>query len=537
METNTVRNDATPDQVTVLSSDNTLPPISQLLTELLVAVLQFALPQADFTSQSASFHTRICMKMLYIMRSVAKRWQDIIEGTPSFWTTILSTLPSHVNEASIRHSADLSLSVIYQYPGSANAAKYPSAPEFLDTIVHTRQRWSAIALYGTTNMSGYIGDPAPLLQTIIVREPFPSDHTVQSLELLGGDTTHLRHIDLSDVTIHWKMGCLAQLRCLILRRVVNDGLTGSHLLDILRASPGLQVLKLEEIRTDIPPNSPVITLHQLKCINLDSCPIGLVQFILQHIRAPSCTKLGLCIDNERVFDASRFINETMNPFSGILLAIHKRSRESEIRLDSDGFYWYTLSSSNANQGLSILIKDQFGPLFIRWVDRILQNEPGLRINFGDGATSSEAMLGSVAHMRCATKVLIGGGRPREDVSQMLKFLGQPLKTSSSLPSLPCLRELIIKSVSWSIQDLLDMVQSRFCGLSKETVERTLLTILLERGTFSWARVAWPIIELTTLARIREMDGVGCIRLVGGARDSGGMLAVKWDEEASRPVWV
>lgn len=67
--------------------------------------------------------------MLYIIRSVTKQWQDIIEGTPCFWTIILSTLPHHVIETSIRRSANLPLYVIYWDLGFTGD-KHPSALEF-----------------------------------------------------------------------------------------------------------------------------------------------------------------------------------------------------------------------------------------------------------------------------------------------------------------------------------------------------------------------------------------------------------------------
>lgn len=525
-----------PDQAAVLSDDNALPPISQLPTELLIAILRLVLPRMNSVLRDVFYRSHIYMVRLYTIRSVTKRWRRLIDGTPSFWTIIISTLPPHLNGTSIRRSNDLPLSVVYDRPMSASATTPQSAREFLKSIAHTRQRWSAVALDYGTNISEYIGVPAPLLQTIVARKhPFTPQR--EPLELLGGETRNLRHVDLTSVSIYWRTGGMARLRCLALDSVSYVGLTGNHLLDILRASPSLQVLKLHNIRTDTPPPSPLITLHQLWCIDFERLAIDLVYFIMRQIRAPSCTNLRihLRIGDQQEFDVPRFIDEIMSPFNGILLAIHKEYGESEIRFDSCGFSWHTGNGPDADLGLTVAIVGVFDPLCIGWVDRILQNESHLRINFCDGAPLDVAVLGSVARMRCATKLLINGSQPREDVLPILKLLGQPLETGASLPSLPCLQELRITSVGWSSQDLLDMVQSRFCGLSWNTMERTSLSIGLERRAFSRAGVPQPIVELAALGKIREIHGVRCIELAD-ANDCDGMLAVKWDEQSSRPAW-
>lgn len=538
MEVNTTRGDAAPDQVTVPWRPNPLRSISQLPTELLTGILQLSLPEIDFKSRSASFSSRSYMKRLYTMRFVAKRWQEIIEGTPTFWTTIASALPSHVNEASIIRSSGLPLDVIYYHPGYVNPVNHPSEAEFLKLIQHSRPRWSAITLdlYDPSAMAGYLGAPSPLLQTIIVRSARFTSLESEPLELLGGDITNLRFVYLSGVSILCSVESFAQLKCLTLKNVAQDSLTGPQLLDALRASPGLQVLNLKNITTEAPPPSSTITLHHLRCIKLRSCAVDLVAYILRQIQAPSCTRLCLSIDDEQEFDVQHFLNETLKSFHGILRTIHQRLGQSTVLLDSGGFAWYTPSDSKM-EGFSLFIDGLFDPFCVGWVDNILQDESGLQISFGRGGTSSEAVLRSVARMRSVTKVLIRErGRRGADIRAALQFIGKSLPTSTSLPPLPCPQELLLPSGGWNTQDLLEMVQSRFHALSWKDMERTRLAINIPRGGFSWVGTTTPILDLATIVEIRKTSGVQCVRLTGW-KEPVGMSAVVWSEESSKPVWV
>ncbi|KIO24158.1 hypothetical protein M407DRAFT_9096 [Tulasnella calospora MUT 4182] len=319
--------------------------------------------------------------------------------------------------------------------------------------------------------------------------------------------------------------------------LANDGLTVPQLLNVLRASPGLQALKLTHmIERDIPQHSPTITLRHLKYIKLQFCNIGLVECILQRIRAPSCTRLSLNIGDERGFNFPHFLNESLQSFHSILRAIHRRRGGSEFVLNSRGFEWHTPDYSKM-EGFSIHINNFFDPYFTDWVDRILKDDSGPWINFVYGGTFSETVLRSVAPMRRVTKAIIGDSWRGEDVSAALQFLSKPLTTSTSLPSLPCLQELILPSVGWNTQELLEMVQSRFCALSWETMERTPLTINVQHEGVAWVNMnRRPIPDLVTVIEIRKTSSVKCFKPVGWT-DPVGMLAVTWNEKTSQPVWI
>ncbi|KAG8914941.1 hypothetical protein FRC01_003858 [Tulasnella sp. 417] len=537
MEDYTTWGAAALDQVTAPGHNNCFPWISQLPTELFTGILQLSLPEFDIELHSAPYSSHFRVKRCYILRSVTKRWQTIIEGTPSFWTTVVSTLPSYVNETSIIRSANLPISIIYYHPGYTNPAHLLTEVEFLKIIQHSRPRWSAISLnlYDSTAMVDYIGTPLPLLRTIIVRSVRPTSLASEPLELLGGDTANLRFVCFSGVSILCSAGHFVQLKCLTLKKVGRDGLRGPQLLDTLRASPALEVLNLKGIRAEVPPPSPTIPLHHLRCIKLRSCAIDLVVYILQQIQAPSCTRLCLGIEDEPEFDVPHFLNETLKPFHGMLYTTHRQLRESTVLLDFGLFRWYTPSCSKM-EGFSIFIDCALDPLCISWVDGILQDESGLQISFGRAGAFSEAVLRSVAPMRSVTKVLIRETWLGADNRTLLQFIGKPLPTGASLPSLPYLKEIFLPFGGWKTQDLLEMVRSRFCALPWKDMEQTLLTINVPRGGFSWAGITSPILDLATIVEIRKTSGVQCVKL-SGSKDPVGMLAVTWNESCSQPVWV
>ncbi|KAG9050602.1 hypothetical protein FS837_004127 [Tulasnella sp. UAMH 9824] len=535
MEAKITCSDVAPDQVTTPGCNTTFASISQLLIELLANIFQLSLHEVDFKSKSISSTSRSNVKRLYCIRAVTKRWKGIIEGTPSFWTTVVSSLPLYVNEASILLSSNLPLSVISYRPEPGNPVVHPSDAKFLKLIEHTRSRWSVmvLGLYDSTSMSEYLRAPLPLLHTIIVRSTRFIFSFEPELKLLGGDRTNLRFVHISGVSILWSAGRFAQLKCLTLKNVAHDGLTGGELLDTISASPGLQVLNLEGIKTEIPLHSPTITLHHLRCIKLSFCAIHLVEYVLRQIRAPSCTRLCLTIGDEQGFDVPHFLKETFKSFHGTLRTIHQRLGESDLELDFGKFMWHTPDQSKM-EGFSIYISGYFDPFSVRWVDSILRGGPGLRISFGDGGCDSEAMLRGVAPMQSVTKARIKDSRRATSIRAALQFLGKPLQTSTSLPSLPYLQELHLPPGGWDTRDVLEMVQSRFYACQWKDMDRTPLTIDMQRRWYERGYTPKKIPDLPTIVQIRKTNGVQCVKLVE-EDDPVGMLAEVWKDEGSEPI--
>lgn len=511
-----------------------LSPISQLPTELFVKILNLELhssaPLADILEETLYFY----MQRLYTMRLVAKRWQQIIDGTPTFWTFVLSTLPPDVNRMTIMRSNNGPLSIIYPSQVVGNPSKRVLPKDFLATVAHTRSRWFT---YSGPLVPEYLGTTAPLLQKIKLWRGFRQESNTKPLELLGGCASGLRHVELSEVLILWRVEMFSQLRSLTLDNISGDGFSTSHILDYLRASPYLEDLKLKSLYTadESTPPSPIITFPQLRSIVLSRCHDRVTEPILQHIRAPFCINFSLKIhqilSDE---DTDRLINETLVPFQGTLRAIHDRNGLSEIVLNNSGLKWQSGARNDNDHRLRVYFGCDTLFLGIRWVEGVLGSNPCLRINFSC-MINDRAVMEIIGLMRCVTSVVIGEYQRQGGTRLVLQFLAKPLSTDPPSSSLPCLRELILIPVDWIVQDLLDSLQSRFDSLLWEAVERPPLVVKVARGAFSWLGSPRPILDYAALTQIRETKGVGRVELIG-SKERDGMLAVVWNEEASRAVW-
>ncbi|KIO26483.1 hypothetical protein M407DRAFT_24204 [Tulasnella calospora MUT 4182] len=509
--------------------------ISQLPTELVVKIFQFALPSPEFTLNEVKSQIISYMRTLYTIRLIAKRWQEIVDGTPTFWKFVMSSLPPHVNEATLSRSGDGPLFVIYAPPIFINGDHHPTPQDFVESLAHTFPRWSA---YSGPLVPGYFHMPAPHLQATVLWQGGPY---IGMLELLGGNATNLRHVDLSQIPIRWKAGLFTQLKVLKLRGMFygKSKLTTTHLLDTLRASQGLEHLELAytSATIDHPRSSPVITYPHLRYINFNNCHYRFAGAILRRIRAPSCTEFYLRIfGDSHEQTLSIFLNEDLGPFKDLLHAIHSRNGSSEMTLDGGCFGWISPAENVEHlPAFSVFMTCLRSIPYISWVECTLQGDPGLSIRFRLNPNVGREVLESIESMRCVTRMEIEDFFDVDECLVVLKFIGEPLSTDPALPSLPCLHELLLTGAGWTAQNVLDMVRSRFNSLLWPGTTRTPLTISISRGAFSVEGLPRPILDLNTLARIRETDGVECVWFVG-SQERDGTLAITWDEKTSAPAW-
>ncbi|KAG8906032.1 hypothetical protein FRC00_012876, partial [Tulasnella sp. 408] len=432
-----------------------------LPNELLAELFRLALPSIDFMSDLVESRVLSFVRILYQMRLVAKRWQEIIDFTPTFWTFLLSNLPPHVKEATITRSKNSRLSLVHASTILKNGDNHLSAGEFLGSLAHTYPRWSA---YSGPLVPEYFDRPAPHLQTISLKR---GELGLKPLDLFGGSATSLRHVNLNGISIQWKMGIFTQLKDLQLVNMSQPSLTITLLLDILQASPFLEYLQFDDTHATVDhqhsPSSPIITLHHLRSISFYRCSENFTGAILHQIWAPSCTEFNLEIFLEGGdLDLPQFLNEDLQPFHGLLRAMHARNESSTLTLHVDGFIWDSSGGEDAKDHPTfyVLIFCHITIPGILWVKSILQNDPGLTIYFGPYAFILPDMLDSIAPMRCVTKVEMEDSMwgSEEKFLFVLGVIGKPLGSDHSMPSLPCLRELFLPGVKWTGQSVLDIVR-------------------------------------------------------------------------------
>ncbi|KIO25115.1 hypothetical protein M407DRAFT_25548 [Tulasnella calospora MUT 4182] len=523
----------------IAGSRQTFPQssISRLPPELLVAILKFELQSNYFMAESTipttDFYLRLYMRRLYTMRLVGKRWQEIIDGTPTFWIFVLASLPPHVNDTTILRSKTRPFSVVYA-PGTEG--KQPPVKDFLAMIAHTHSRWSA---YTGPAVPEYLDAMGPLLQEINLWTGFEEQFPAKPWELLGGSTTGLRHVALYGVSIRWRMGMFFRLKSLTLNDVKRrwNGFKTGYILDFLHASPCLEHLRLESLHTtitieDAPPS--IITLPRLRSIRLYDCQDLVTEPILQHIRAPSCINFSLSVPKaDSPEGAHRLMEEVLLPFQGIIRTIHECHGDSEIGLGFSEFSWHTPRLSDKDHQFNVSLSGAALMIAMRWVEEILGPNSSLSLHFP--ICFNDAILEIIAPTRCVTKVVITPSRGREDFLRILSFLARRLLVNPSLPALPRLREIILTSSEWTAQDILSFVCSRCNPPSLETAEQPLLVITMRRRWVPFRNGPQPVLDYAVLTKIREHKSVERVEFVGlKARD--GMLAVIWNEELSQPQW-
>ncbi|KAG8975611.1 hypothetical protein FRC05_005404 [Tulasnella sp. 425] len=383
-----------------------------------------------------------------------------------------------------------------------------------------------------TYMWKFLETPAPLLQKCVIRGSWDEEEDTKPLELLGGDTSNLRYVNISVPSVRWKMGMFTQLKALSLSNAASDGLTIGHTLDFLRASPCLEYLDIGgvDIAPVGPPASPVITLPYLKSINLYCNSTAVTGSILRHIQMPSCNRFIVSVDMRGEIGHMAFIKETFNPFREILRELHVRNGGSKFSIHSRGFGWESFPILHRKYGFSVHITGTLDPLAICWVDQILQKESGLQVDFNllRAAAVSQAALEALAPMQCVTGASIEGftGTRKKSVSRIFRFLSSPLSSRCSLPSLPCLRELLISTTGWTAQELLDMVQFRSSAFPDTTTDRPKLAIKVWRGASTWSGSTSHIFNLATLTKLRSVEGVESLRFIGERRAYGYSLPKK-----------
>ncbi|KAG8913050.1 hypothetical protein FRC00_003163, partial [Tulasnella sp. 408] len=375
-----------------------LSPISQLPTELFVAILRLELLSTDSMAENTEYYASFYMRRLYSMRLVAKRWQETIDGTAAFWTFILSSLPPDVNNMTTIRSNNGPLSLIYSSQVSGNGINRLSPKDFLAAVAHARARWSA---YSGPIVPEYLESPAPLLQQIKLWSNFVGGSGVKPLDLLGGYATSLRHVELSRVSIQWKLGMFAGLKSLTLEWVGQDGLKTRHLLNFLYASPYLEDLKLRNIYAAVEDTPPLalITLPHLHSISLFGCENDATECILRHICAPSCRSLFLSVFGSAADELiHNFLEDPGLPFEGILRAIHECNGISEFALHKYGFEWHTPAQDDKARKFHVHLECASLVAGIRWVERVLGSDPGLSVKFGSMSNVSDAVLDAIAPM-------------------------------------------------------------------------------------------------------------------------------------------
>ncbi|KAG8878183.1 hypothetical protein FRB97_002734 [Tulasnella sp. 331] len=268
---------------------NALLPISRLPLELLARILFFSLQLS---------HSPVgYVKKLQNVAQVCTSWSELVKDTAMFWGVAASSDPTPAILRAVSKSRDAPLDVWYFGRSGAESQR----ASFLKTVVEHSQRWRSLCLSGADRD---VEDRLMQLSTPILHDlEINHDQGLRRREGLKGDffvpnekLYPLRHLELSGRPILWEPSALSRLESLELRNLGPTGRpTMTHLVAILRASPGLVALTLDQLRLDDPDNiahdNVPVELPKLTDLTLSRLPVRGLRDLLTRIHIPICRRL------------------------------------------------------------------------------------------------------------------------------------------------------------------------------------------------------------------------------------------------------
>ncbi|KAG9028274.1 hypothetical protein FRB95_006640 [Tulasnella sp. JGI-2019a] len=254
-------------------------PIYQLPTEVLVRIF--------FHSLHGLYGTQF--SHLHKLAQVSVVWSQLVKGSPELFGFVTTSGTAEDAYRSLRLSKDGALDIHY-HAGSGK----PWKAELLETLLCQTHRWRSIKLsmVPSTVVNGILAGATPKLSDIRIKQRVGIKEQIR----LGRETAgRLCHLTLEAVTVRWDPRSVRGPKTLELDRIGAKGRPSlSQLLEILRASDGIQVLRLAaESVADAPKLKEYIPIElpQLTTLSLTQLPLNTTYGLLRSVRIPNCSTL------------------------------------------------------------------------------------------------------------------------------------------------------------------------------------------------------------------------------------------------------
>lgn len=264
------------------SDEHDLSDIHALPPELLQEIFYEA------TSSFIYYQTFNYYRSLFSIRGVCKHWKEVIDTTPRLWAVITSYLNQNILAMALRNSSIQPLYVRYtNYPDSHRAKlKIFLAP--------SAERWDRLDYSWTYGSSVHevLSLPLRSLRYLKLNGIYGAFYNFPL------DAPLLDSLVIHSFSLDWTT--LSGLR--LLRIVQTPGPSTTEILIILKASPQLEHLMLQEPRLlDYAPGNPdflpnPVLLPRLKDLSLICFPIHPLSYILDQVEAPSLKRL-VCMED------------------------------------------------------------------------------------------------------------------------------------------------------------------------------------------------------------------------------------------------
>ncbi|KAG8966002.1 hypothetical protein FRC05_002922 [Tulasnella sp. 425] len=271
--------------------------LHRLPIEVFVQIITGALE--PFQTRTSSDQTHL--GRLVTLCQVCQRWREVINSTPSLWTTIDVLDPVAVTSAAISRSLDHPLNIIgAPSPGYLKSWRDLAVgwKEFEETAITHSNRWRSIQLRVACpeDAQALMNAPAPLLQSLEVGSILQC--RVETMSQVIGP--RLRHLALRGLAIPWRSCVLSDLRYLSISSLDDFAPSCEEIMRMLRMCRGLVEVELilgqgATVKPESNKEGP-LTLTQLRSISFRRLSPFYTSVLLETIRMPSVRYLSLDLD-------------------------------------------------------------------------------------------------------------------------------------------------------------------------------------------------------------------------------------------------
>ncbi len=193
------------------------------------------------------------------LESVCSLWQTAIRESAELWTVISSSLPSKVNNRSLKRAKHHSITCV-----APDKTDQERSAQFWTNIKPHSDRFSAVEGRAQNELLEIVNGGLPELRKIRLNGSGEDETVVSSL---ARPWPRLQSLDLRGVAVPWTSSIVSDLSSLILLEVT--GLPFTVLVEILHSSPQLTTLELGSISMDPTTIEPCskISLLSLKSLS------------------------------------------------------------------------------------------------------------------------------------------------------------------------------------------------------------------------------------------------------------------------------
>ncbi|KAG8862969.1 hypothetical protein FRB96_000389 [Tulasnella sp. 330] len=265
---------------------NTFAPITNLPIEVFSNILILAA-----AVENVNKHPEVLMALAI----VGKHWKEVVISTPQLWSRLQEHMSSAQLKLAIERSGTTPLEIVFQ--GEAQYSGAYAKQRFATAVNPVVQRWGTLDCWcPPQGLLDLLEFEASSLQNIRLISRVPGDDNRFGL----GIGARLRSLELSRVVTDWSSARIQGLVSLSLSYIPEkDAPSTTQLTHIIRSSPDLEVLALNEVGVGYPQQSDILDMEpfppfkHLRMLKLKTIPYDCYNYLLSRLHFSNCLSIEL----------------------------------------------------------------------------------------------------------------------------------------------------------------------------------------------------------------------------------------------------